>query len=94
MVTTDEFRRVAFAQPFTTFVVQLRDCRRFVVVRPFSTMLYPNCEHALSYHVPNESSIRGEEDEITYRVSEIDRLELRPDLSCWDFKQNRWRRSG
>jgi len=94
MVTTEEFRRVAFAQPFTTFVVHLRDGRRFVVVRPLSTILYPDGEHAISYHVPNESSIRGAEDEISYCVSEIDRIELRPDLECWDFKQNRWRRSG
>ncbi|MFZ9692288.1 MAG: hypothetical protein ACO3EP_09620 [Phycisphaerales bacterium] len=94
MVSIDEFRRVAFAQPFITYVVHLRDGRRFVVARPFSTMLYPDGEHALSYHAPDESNVRGEEDEISYRVSEIDHLELRPDLECWDFKQRRWRRSG
>ena len=94
MVSIDEFRRVAFAHPFTSFIVHLKDGRSFVVFNEFGTMLYPNTEHAISYAAPDVERMRSIEDEYAYRVSEIDRLELRPDLECWDFKQNRWRRSG
>ncbi len=94
MVSIDEFRRVAFAHPFTSFIVHLKDGRSFVVFNEFGTMLYPNTEHAISYAAPDVARMRSMEDEYAYRVSEIERIEIRPDLEQWDHRRQGWRRSG
>lgn len=92
MIEVDQFRRIAFAYPFTTFAIHLRDGRRLLVVQDFATIIYPDGDHAKSACLLDERAIGPFEEIRHYRISEIEHLELRPDLPWWDHERRCWRR--
>jgi len=88
-MTLDEFREIAYARPFTTFVIHLKDGRQLRVCHQMATMIRPDHESLMSF-ASLEDPPHGRERAINYRFSEIDRIELRPDLPRWDIGEDRW----
>jgi len=88
-MTLEEFKQICYARPFTTFVIHLRDGRQLRVCHQMATAIYPDREHMRS-HATLEDPPAGREQLIEYRFSEIERIELRPDLPRWDIAEWRW----
>lgn len=88
-ITVDEFRAICDARDFTTFVVHLKDGRRLIVAHHMATPSFPNRRNLRSFCLledpPNAREIQED-----CRLGEIERIELRPDLPCFSFQENRW----
>ena len=88
-ITLDEFRAICYSQDFTTFVVHLKDGRRLIVAHDMATMILPNGRNLRSFCF-FEDPPKGRETQEDYRLDEIERIELRPDLPSFSFQENRW----
>lgn len=89
VITLDEFLAICYAQDFTTFVVHLKDGRRLIVAHDMATMILPNGRNLRSFCF-FEDPPKGRETQEDYRLDEIERIELRPDLPSFSFQENRW----
>lgn len=90
MITRETFCAFGWARPFTPFEIHLRDGRRLVVVRPAATILHPESDRARTLHFLRDLDGFPEETEDRYALSEVVRVELRPDLPWWDVRVQRW----
>lgn len=88
-MTLDDFKRICYARPFTTFVIHLKDGRQLRVCHQMATMIHPDREHMMS-NATLVDPPRGRERPMYYRFSEIERVERRPDLPRWDIREWRW----
>jgi hypothetical protein len=92
-MTIGEFRAICYAKDFTTFVVHLKDGRRLIVSHPFATMIHPDDQGdrvRLGSFCFYEDPPDAEEDFVHYRLSEIERVELRPDLPWYAGGRRGW----
>ena len=93
-ITLDEFRAICYAKEFTTFAVHLKDGRRLIVAHHMATLIFPNGRNLRSFCF-FEDPPNARETQEDYLLDEIERIELRPDLPCFSFQENRWiRRAG
>lgn len=89
-MTIDEFRAICYAKDFTTFVVHLKDGRRLIVPHPLATMIHPEDAVRLASFCFREDPPDAEEDFVHYRLTEIERVELRPDLPWYAGGRRGW----
>lgn len=93
-MTIEEFRAICYAKDFVTFVVHLRDGRRLIVPHPMATMIRPD-GIGLGSFCFFEAPPDGEEHWQEYRLDDIERVELRPDLPWFAGGRRGWvRRAG
>ena len=93
-MTIDEFRSICYADDLTTFVVHLKDGRRLIVPHPFATMIYPD-QVRLGSFCFLEDPPDAEEHCVDSRLTDVERVELRPDLPWYAGGRRGWvRRTG
>lgn len=88
-MTLDDYRRICFAKDFVTFDVHLKDGRRLCVAQPFATMIHPETKRIYSAHYETDPPC-AKEQELWFDVTDIDRIEMRPDLPWFDIGELRW----
>jgi len=93
-LTLDDYRRICYAKEFVTFDVHLKDGRRLCVAQPFATMIHPETKRIYSLHYESDPP-NAREQALWFDLSEVARIELRPDLPWFDHGERRWtRRAG